>query len=158
MSYTSYLNIDAYPRGFRNNNPGNLVRTSIAWEGKISHDKNTDARFEQFKELRFGIRALYRDIISDYKKGLTTVTALISEFAPAFENNTSAYIGSVISSVGGDVIPELTEEKLVLIAKAIIRVENGLQYAYLASEKDYQDALQILGVALKKKAMKPRFF
>lgn len=154
MSYTSYLNNSSLPRGFRNNNPGNLIRTSIAWEGKIPHAQNTDSRFEQFKELRWGIRALYRDIISDYKKGLTTVTALISEFAPAFENNTAAYIGNVISSVGGDFIPELTEQKLVLIAKAIVRVENGSQYVQLASDKDYNDALAILGITLKKKVTK----
>jgi len=154
--FKSYLNQPNLPRGFRNNNPGNLVRTAIAWEGKIPHSQNTDSRFEQFRELRWGIRALYRDIISDYRKGLTTVSALINEFAPSFENNTAAYIGSVIASVGGNVIPELTQDKLILLAKAIVRVENGSSFAHLASDKDYNDAIAILGIDLKKKVMKAR--
>ena len=36
----SYLNNSALPRGLRNNNPGNLVQTSIAWLGKVPLSQN----------------------------------------------------------------------------------------------------------------------
>lgn len=149
--YTSYLNNTSLPRGIRNNNPGNLVRSNNAWIGKIPYSQSLDARFEQFTELRYGIRALMRDIYSDHKKGLTTVTALINEFAPEFENNTTAYINTVIKMVGSNVIGELTQEKMIAICKAIIYVENGSGYSKYISDKDYNDAMAILGIPLKKK-------
>ncbi|WP_130736738.1 structural protein [Flavobacterium sp. J27] len=148
----SYLNNGTLPRGLRNNNPGNLVQTSITWLGKVPLSQNTDSRFEQFYELRYGIRALMRDIISDVKKGKTTVTGLITEFAPAFENNTTAYINSVIASVGSNIIGELTQEKLIALCKAIVLVENGAIVKQYIDDSDYQKALDILGITLKKKA------
>jgi hypothetical protein len=162
MGYTSYLGVNIETtRGIRNNNPANLIYTSIPWEGKIQYSQNNDwegtptnikRKFEQFKELRYGIRALMRDLISDHKKGKTSVVALISEFAPAFENNTPAYIQFVINGIGAAVIPEMTEERLVSLCKAIIAVENGASVATkFVKEKDYRDALNILGLPLKKK-------
>lgn len=156
MSYKSYLNQANLPRGFRNNNPGNLIKTDIPWEGKIPHSQNPDTRFEQFKELRYGIRALYRDLISDHKKGLTTVVGLINEYAPPHENETDDYIDAVIGFIGSNFIPELTEEIIVAISKAIVKHENGAKWTYLATDQDYQDAIAILGIPLKKKAMKVR--
>lgn len=156
----SYLNRTDLPIGIRNNNPGNLVYTTIAWEGKISYANNRDwagtptnivKKFEQFKELRYGIRALMRDIYSDYRKGLTTVKALITEFAPHFENNTDSYINTVVNSIGGNIIGELTQDKMIALCKAIILVENGPGYTSYITNQDYQDAIAILGIQLKKK-------
>ncbi|MBF03231.1 MAG: hypothetical protein CMP76_08040 [Flavobacterium sp.] len=148
----SYLNNSNLPRGLINNNPGNLVQTSIAWLGKVPLSQNTDSRFEQFYELRYGIRALMRDIISDYKKGKNTVVSLITEFAPEFENNTTVYINSVIASVGSNIIGDLTQEKLIAICKAIVLVENGTVVNQYIDDSDYNQALSILGITLKKKA------
>ncbi len=157
--YTSFLNRNDLTRGLRNNNPGNLVYTSIGWNGKIPLEKNTDwsgtpsnikKQFEQFIELRYGIRALMRDLINDHKKGKKSVVDLISEFAPAFENQTQAYINTVIKNIGMSIVNELTEDVLLKLCKAIIRVENGKDAA-LITDKDYQDAINILGLPLKKK-------
>lgn len=152
--YKSYLNQANLPRGLRNNNPGNLVRTSETWKGKVPHAQNTDTRFEQFIELRYGIRAMMRDVMTDIGKGKNTVTALISEFAPAFENNTSAYINTVAKMVGISVnakITNLSDILLIQICKAIVYVENGASYASYISDKDYNDAIVILGKQLEKK-------
>ncbi|MFB9098400.1 hypothetical protein ACFFVF_17995, partial [Flavobacterium jumunjinense] len=73
-----------------------MIQTNIPWKGKVPLSQNTDTRFEQFYELRYGIRALMLDLYNDFYKGKNTVTQLISEFAPHFENNTDAYIRSVI--------------------------------------------------------------
>jgi hypothetical protein len=150
--YKSYLNISNLPRGLRNNNPANLVRSANAWLGKIPYNQSLDSRFEQFTELRYGLRALMRDIYSDYtKKNKKTVTELISEFAPAFENNTTAYINTVIKAIGSNIIGELTQDKMIAICKAIILVENGSAYSNYITDKDYNDAMAILGLPLKKK-------
>ena len=146
----SFLNDPRYTRGLRNNNPGNLVRTNIDWLGKIPLDKNTDSRFEQFYELRYGLRALMRDIYTDYRRGKNTVRMLISEFAPAFENNTESYIRSVIGKIGMDSIPQLDIDTLVSIAKAIVSVENGSDARYITGQ-DYNDAVAILQLTLPKK-------
>lgn len=156
----SYLNQNNLPRGLRNNNPGNLIFTDLPWNGKVEFTQNKDwtgtpsnivRKFEQFIELRYGIRALMRDVFNDFRKGKTTVTALITEFAPAFENNTSNYITSVVNSIGGNVIGELTETKLIAICKAIILVENGSGYTSYITDTDYKEALAISGLSLKKK-------
>jgi hypothetical protein len=158
----TYLNRNDLPRGIRNNNPGNLVYTTISWNGKVSYAQNKDwsgnptnvlKHFEQFTELRYGIRALMRDIYNDHTKGLKTVSQLINEFAPAFENNTAAYINSVINTIGGNIIGELTQEKMIAIAKAIVLVENGKSYTGYITDQDYKDAIAILGIPLKKKVV-----
>lgn len=154
--YKSYLNRADLPRGLRNNNPGNLVKTSIEWEGKIPLSKNTDSRFEQFIELRYGIRAKMRDIITDINKGLNTPTKLISEFAPEFENNTATYIKTVVQLTGIGALSriELTEETLVGLCKAISIVENGHAFSKYITDQDYKDALAILGIKLPKKKVR----
>ena len=150
--FTNYLNRTDLPRGFRNNNPGNLVRSNNAWLGKIPYSQSSDSRFEQFIELRYGIRALMRDIYSDYtKKNKKTVIELISEFAPSFENNTAAYINTVVKMIGSNVIGELTQDKMIALCKAIVLVENGSKYTKYITDKDYDDAIAILGITLKKK-------
>lgn len=157
----SYLNMAGLPRGLRNNNPGNLVKTTINWQGKVPLENNTDSRFEQFVELRYGIRAKMRDLISDIKKGNNTIKKLITEFAPAFENNTAGYINSVVKMVGiGMDVPitSLTEDTLVGLCKAIAFVENGSAFTSYITDQDYQDALTILGATAipvqKKKVIK----
>lgn len=144
----SFLGQQNLPRGLRNNNPGNLVQTSIAWHGKIALSKNTDSRFEQFIELRYGIRAKMRDVINDIHKGKNTIEKLIHEFAPAFENNTVAYIASVASALGISsklVITQISEDFLITLCKAISTVENGKQFDGYITDSDYEDAIAILG-------------
>ena len=155
MAFTNYSNKPNLPRGLRNNNPGNLVITGIAWEGKVPVSQNTDGKFEQFTELRYGIRAMMRNIISKVKSGTNTVTELISVLSPAFENNTAAYITTVASTLGisPNIAIDLSQETLIAICKIITTVENGSSYAKYVTDKDYNDAIAILGITLKKKAI-----
>jgi len=150
----SYLNNANLPRGIRNNNPGNLVMTTIAWQGKVSRANNRDGHFEQFIELRYGIRAMMRDIISDINGGQNNIVDLISTYAPSFENNTTAYINSVAQAVGlsPTAAIDLSQSTLIALCKIIIRVENGSTAAAYVLDQDYQDAINILGITLKKKA------
>ena len=136
-----------YARGIRNNNVGNLVRTNLNWLGKIPHSKNTDGRFEQFTEVKFGIRAMLRDIIHDIDKGKNTIRKLISEYAPPFENNTANYVDHVAKALGvsSDAPIKVINNKMMsTIARAIIVKENGKD-SVLIKDKDIQDGINILG-------------
>jgi hypothetical protein len=134
---TSKLNISILNRGIRNNNPGNLIRTSNQWQGKIPYSSSKDAKFEQFTYMEYGVRAMLLDLINDINKGKNTVRKLINEYAPAFENNTMAYINSVATSL--NVTPDfplkvINSDFLLLLAKAIIKVENGKDASHVTDE------------------------
>jgi len=151
----SFLNNNDYPRGIRNNNPGNIILTNENWLGKVPNSQNTDGHFEQFTEIRYGIRAMMRNIISKVNKGNNTVTDLISVLSPAFENDTAGYVATVANTLGisPTIAIELSQESLIAICKIIVTVENGQQYSKLITNSDYRDAIAILGVPLKKKAV-----
>jgi len=102
-------------RGIRNNNPFNLVQTSINWRGKVPAQ---DPRFETFANIAFGIRAGLLDLYNDWsRKGL--------KFAPPFENDTAGYIRFVERSTGIPKNAPLQLPDLIKVAKAIIILENG---------------------------------
>lgn len=112
------------PRGFRNNNPGN-IEWGDDWVG-LSKNR-TDNRFCQFISVEYGIRAIFK-ILDTYRKkyGLTTITQIINRWAPPSENDTGSYIKSVCQScaIGPDEV--LDQEALPKVVRAIIRHENGI--------------------------------
>lgn len=115
------------PRGIRNNNPGNLIYTNIKWNGKLPKDQNKDRRFEMFIAPEYGIRAMIKDLKHDIEKGKNTIPTLIAEYAPRFENNTSAYIQTVCKDLKVSQTAKLvpTKNTLRLLVHSISRVENN---------------------------------
>ena len=115
-------------RGIRNNNPGNIVKSEIAWQGKVA---GQDPRFETFETPEAGIRALGKNLVAyQDKHGRNTVSSIISAWAPASENNTGAYIANVSKALG--VAPDApinVKDPAVMkkLAGAIITQENGSQ-------------------------------
>lgn len=112
-------------RGERNNNPGNIVKTDINWQGEIP---GFDARFESFNTPEQGIRALSKLLKNYGKQGFNTISKIINKYAPSSENDTNAYIQSVAKYVG--INPNLpldtsNEQINFALTKAIIRHENG---------------------------------
>lgn len=142
----SYLNDQSLPRGIRNNNPGNLVLTSIPWQGKIPVSDNTDGVFEQFTHIEWGLRALMLDLINDYNVGKNTIQELISEFAPAFENNTNSYINHVSQAMGINPWAELilTASRLKQLVRAIVDIENGAVAGTTVTSAMINDAFMLL--------------
>jgi len=145
----SNLNNQSLPRGLRNNNVGNLIKTNIPWKGKIPHSDSQDERFEQFYEFHFGVRAMMKDISNDIKKGANTVEKLIHQYAPPFENNTTAYVNYVADKVG--VKPKETiqvnEQTIKSLSKSIAIYENGFQYADMISDSEINKAWDIAGIS-----------
>lgn len=122
--------LSSAPRGIRNNNPGNLIFTNINWTGKLPKEQNKDRRFEMFIAPEYGIRAMIKDLKNDIEKGKNTVPALMTEYAPRFENNTDAYIQTVCKDLKVSATAKLlpTKNTLRLLVYSISRVENGGNY------------------------------
>ena len=115
------------PRGIRNNNPGNVERTSERWLGMS--DNQTDNRFLVFNTPEYGIRCLQRLLINYQERhNINTIRKIIDRWAPSVENNTSAYVWHVSRLTGFD--PDESLDLLdkhinISVTKAIIRHENG---------------------------------
>lgn len=113
-------------RGERNNNPGNIVRTSIAWQGKVH---GTDNVFETFDSPQNGVRALSRTLLNYQRQsGLSTVRGIVTRWAPPSENDTESYIRNVAArlNVAPDAILNLENaDTLAALTAAIIQQENG---------------------------------
>ncbi|OCB78819.1 hypothetical protein [Flavobacterium crassostreae] len=146
----SFLGKKDLSRGIRNNNPGNLIFTNIAWQGKIPAQNNTDfqRKFEQFTTIQYGIRAMLRDVITDIKKGKNTIRKLITEYAPPNENNTDLYVQTIAKKLVLNPDSQLKKIDAVFlfnIARAIIEHENGKQNAKLVTDSHIKEAIAMLG-------------
>ncbi len=122
------------PRGVRNNNPGNIDRTSTPWQGE---DRSAAAiareqRFCVFLTPQAGFRALAKTLLTYQRKhGLRTVKEIIGRWAPPVENDTGAYVLQVATAVGvapSEVIRLDNAVTLSRLATAIARHENGGMY------------------------------
>jgi hypothetical protein len=151
-------------RGLRNNNPFNMVKTSIKWQGKVN---GTDPRFETFATVEEGIRAGIIDIVGDMaKKGQNTLTKLFEAFAPRFENDTTAYI-NYVSQVSG-IAPnapllinnQIDAGSLAKIVQGIINKENGTQAAKVITPQILLSGVNMAvnSSAIKKYISNPRQF
>lgn len=121
------------PRGIRNNNPGNIRKTSTHWKGEIQDDH--EKSFESFDKPEDGLRALMK-VLVNYKNqhDLSHVQGLISRWAPPLgddghpENDTEAYVAAVAQHVGFSPLAYFDIEvpdNLIRMSQAIVRHENG---------------------------------
>lgn len=124
----SYLGKNGYPRGMRNNNPGNIRVGSSPWQGKIPLSQNTDGAFEQFTTYVYGIRAMIKNLLN---YNLNTLRDIIYKWAPPGDNNdTEQYVNFVALKTGiSPTQPISLQDKNTLrkIVKAMAEMENGRQ-------------------------------
>lgn len=113
-------------RSARNNNPGNIESNSTAWVGKTGDD----GRFVTYATPEHGVRAMGKTLETyQNKHGLTTVSQMISRWAPPNENNTTNYATFVASEMGISpdaqidlsANPELAQK----MVGAMIKMEGG---------------------------------
>lgn len=137
------------PRGVRNNNPGNIDRTGVVWQGE---DRSAAAlanerRFCVFVTPEAGFRALAKTLLTyQNKHGLRTVRDMINRWAPPVENDTSAYVRQVANEVGvgaTEIVSLSRPVTLFRMARAIARHENGgLFWADAVIERGVNEALK----------------
>lgn len=125
------------PRGLRNNNPGNIKDFGIRWEGYAGKD---DKGFVIFSDVKYGIRAMYLQLLTYGRRGLKTIKDIIPVYAPASENAVFPYIASVEYHSGIDRDQILnTPRQFEAVISAMIQHENGTnpftpEYIYSAME------------------------
>lgn len=127
------------PRGIRNHNPGNIVKSGRKWDGQAGND----GRFVKFKSAEHGIQAVGELLLRYQDDGRNTIAKIITRWAPPRENNTKAYIAAVAKSTGykaGQKLDLNNPEVLFRVARAIIEHENGAGH--------YSDQTIRAGVAL----------
>lgn len=114
-------------RGYRNNNPGNLIKTDVKYLGEV---ESSDSRFRAFESMEYGYRAIFKLLQYYIGNGLNTITLMIDTYAPAHENDTTAYIRFVADRVGIRPDQAIVKSDLVTLEKmvaAISRIENGVE-------------------------------
>jgi hypothetical protein len=109
--------------GFGINNPGNIRYNSANnWVGQTGQQNG----FCVFDTLAHGVRAMGILLTKYYEGGLTTVTQIISKWAPSSENATGAYITDVAQRVGTAPDEPLSwPNDEVAMIQAIAYHENG---------------------------------
>lgn len=126
------------PRGIRNNNPLN-IRVGNVWLGEVKNP--TDPHFEQFNSMEYGLRAgfvLLRRYIRHYKR--QTIEDIISSWAPSNENNTKAYIDTVVKVCGipsNRILHYSDKESMCKLVDAMCFVENGKHVSMEKITKGY---------------------
>jgi hypothetical protein len=108
------------PRGIRNNNPGNI--------------RGSDGQFKTFATMDEGVYQLARQLKMYQNAGAKTVADMVSNWAPASENNTVAYANAVSrylsarlgANVGWNTALNLSDPRvLAAMTEAITQHENG---------------------------------
>ena len=114
-------------RGLRNNNPGNIRKNNIVYQGEIVPSE--DESFKQFSSMAYGYRAMFT-VLHTYarKYGINTIATMSDRYAPATENHTEAYIDAVSEWSGVPATSHLTTtnaEVMIPVVAAMSRMENG---------------------------------
>jgi hypothetical protein len=114
------------PRGIRNNNPLNIVKSNIPWNGKTGND----GVFETFDSAENGIRAAARNLKTYRDKyGLRSVRGIISRWtAEESAQSQQNYINFVTNKMGVSESDTLiTVEQYAQLVTSMIQFENGQQ-------------------------------
>ena len=133
-NHKSYIKM----RGIRNNNPLNIRHSADRWQG--ARIEQTDKAFVQFISMPYGYRAAWKILESYWKyfnnlpKGFC-VRNIITRWAPPTENDTDAYIRSVLamSGLGGNEhfsqpSNGIDYKRLELLMRAMTTMECGIPY------------------------------
>lgn len=118
------------PRGIRNNNPGNIKKNDVQWEGLAPEDKQIDNTFFVFESPKWGIRALTKILLTyKTKYGLNNIWSIINRYAPNCENDTEAYRNFLVEETGYGMLQTIEHsiEGYTPLVKSIIKMENGVQ-------------------------------
>lgn len=114
-------------RGIRNNNPGNIRVSKDQWEGTTGDD----GAFVTFDSPESGVRALGKNLLSYGRQGYDSIEKIINRWAPPNENDTKAYIDSVVAATGIPATQSLDlsdPDTLSSLAQAISFHETGSRY------------------------------
>jgi len=131
-------------RGYRNNNPGNIRKSSSVWIGQVF--PGDDDAFCTFESMDYGYRAMFVLLKSYLDKGFNTIDKIINRWAPSSENNTQVYISNVVARTGinkDQLIEYSNAEAMKQLVAAISYQENGTAPNFTDIAKGYDLTGQI---------------
>lgn len=114
------------PRGFRNNNFGNIVDGSFA--RSLPGYAGNDGRFARFDSPEAGIGAMSRLLDSYARRGFDTTERIINRWAPPNENPTGALVNTQARRLGlapGDRVDFSDPAIRARFINGLIEQENG---------------------------------
>lgn len=115
-------------RGLRNNNPGNIRRSRVRYQGEVRPSRDPD--FKEFETMAYGYRAMFV-LLDTYSSryGLHTIRSMLNRYAPPEENLTESYI-RYVADYSGIMPDEMVDTRSALdmipIVAAMSRIENGV--------------------------------
>lgn len=114
-------------RGLRNNNPGNIRRSGVRYQGEV---ESADTDFKRFATPAWGYRAVFM-LLHTYaiRHRLNTIRTMIYRYAPPSENQTDKYVEFVASrsGIGADErLDTLSRTQMIPVVSALSRMENGV--------------------------------
>lgn len=118
------------PRGVKNNNPGNIIKTAIKWQGEVSESESTETFFEQYTSMELGARAHFKNMLYHMNHGSDTLEKMIRVWAAGEpEGNLKEYVKFVSNEVGLAPSYKLTKDKILLVnvAWAMSKMEQGFK-------------------------------
>jgi hypothetical protein len=140
------------PRGIRNNNPLNIEHNARnPWQGLAVPP--SDGRFARFLEPQWGLRAGILILRKYQQRGLTSLRAMISTWAPAHENNVDNYIGFVCRKAGFQPETQINlqdKTQTIGLLKAMVLMECGPAPAGSVNGNWLDDATYEAGFSLAK--------
>lgn len=117
------------PRGIRNHNPGNIVRSHIGWRG-MADDQSADPHFVVFTEPYWGLRAMAL-LLRNYqaKHQLCTIDGIIRRWAESREGDACDYVREVADGLGISQHAFVCLDAVTLpqVMRTIVGRENGMQ-------------------------------
>lgn len=141
------------PRSARNNNPLN-IRVGDGWVGLLPRSEMTpeqaaETAFCVFSSATWGFRAAAICIRNPIQRGDTkTLADVIKRWAPATENDTLAYIGSVSERSGiraNALIDPKNFNQMFALMKAMTIHETGAWEPWF-EDSDLDDGLEHAGI------------
>jgi len=138
---TSRLNKTHLTAGLRNNNAGNILISSINWKGEVKN--NTSLIHEQFISSEWGLRALYKQIITTAKRTGGNPYLFAADYTGAASNIVSNYTSAIKSAIAPADKINSDKDTIIKVAKALVYLENGTD-ASLISNKEYLTAWKLL--------------
>lgn len=110
------------------NNPGNIEKTDIKWDGEGEGTYGDNGRFTTFKTPEAGISALTKDLSSKLKQFNGDLKSMINKYAPELTQKELKNYMQVVQKTAGKKY-RYTEEDLQNIVKGFIRMENKKELA-----------------------------
>ena len=134
-------------RGQRNNNPLNIVVSKSKWVGKVTDPLlKKDSKFEEFTDMKYGIRAAIKLLMNYIKQGTNTVPAIIRRWCP--DETAETYIGIVMKRMQ-KWFPGFHQKKTITchdfeILMRLVQAMAVVESQYKIEDNEFLEAWQIV--------------